>query len=460
MFISYFYRMKNLLTVLIFLAASAVFSQNADSLILRKIFENAINSKDAYNNLEYLCNETPGRLMGSESSIKALNYLKSYFEKLDVDTVYLQAYKTDSWRCNSSSVIIKSPEGDIELSAVVLGPSAKTYGDGITANVIEVQSIEELNKMERSEIKGKVVFFNRPVKNTFTDTFQMYSEAVDQRARGPEAAMEKGAVAAIVRSVTSLSDDVPHSGSTHFDKDRIPALALGVKSADKLSEMLKNDIFLNLNIKVDAEILTNITTYNLIAEIKGHEKPKEVILVGGHIDSWLNTAGAHDDGAGIVQTGDVLRIFKELQIQNKRTIRFVAFMDEEYTQSGGKYYAESIDTLVERPYFALEADAGAFTPTGFTFTSTEAQLELFKTFKPLLEPYGIKFIQAGWGGVDIYPLKKFNIPLTAFRTDTHRYFDLHHSANDTFDKINFRELQMGTTCISGLIFLTDKYGDW
>jgi len=452
--------MKNLLTVLIVLAASAIFSQNADSLVLRKIFENAINCKDAYSNLEYLCNETPGRLMGSESSIKALNYLKSYYEKLDVDTVYLQAYKTDSWRCNSSSVIVKSPEGDIELSAVALGPSAKTYGDGITANVIEVQSIAELKQMDKADVEGKIVFFNRPVKTTFTDTFQMYSEAVGQRARGPEAALEMGAAAVLIRSVTSLSDDVPHTGSTHFNGKRIPALALGVKSADKLSGMLKKDIFLKLNIKVDAEILTNITTYNLIAEIKGHVKPNEVILVGGHIDSWFNTAGAHDDGAGIVQTGDVLRIFKELQIQNKRTIRFVAFMDEEYTQSGGKYYAASIDTLEEKPFFALEADAGGFTPIGFTFTSNEEQLNLVKTFKPLLEPYGIKFIKAGWGGVDIYPLKGFNIPLTAFRTDTQRYFDLHHSANDSFDKVNFRELQMGTTCITGMIYLTDKYANW
>lgn len=452
--------MKNLLTVLIVLAASAVFSQNADSLVLRKIFENAINSKDAYSNLEYLCNETPGRLMGSESSIKALNYLKSYYEKLDVDTVYLQAYKTDSWRCNSSSVIVKSPEGDIELSAVALGPSAKSYGDGITANVIEVQSIAELKQIDKADVEGKIVFFNRPVKTTFTDTFQMYSEAVGQRARGPEAALEMGAAAVLIRSVTSLSDDVPHTGSTHFNGKRIPALALGVKSADKLSGMLKKDIFLKLNIKVDAEILTNITTYNLIAEIKGHVKPNEVILVGGHIDSWFNTAGAHDDGAGIVQTGDVLRIFKELQIQNKRTIRFVAFMDEEYTQSGGKHYAASIDTLEEKPFFALEADAGGFTPIGFTFTSNEEQLNLVKTFKPLLEPYGIKFIKAGWGGVDIYPLKGFNIPLTAFRTDTQRYFDLHHSANDSFDKVNFRELQMGTTCITGMIYLTDKYANW
>lgn len=452
--------MKKLITSLLILISLSVFSQKADSLVLRKIFENAINSKEAYNNLEYLCNETPGRLMGSESSLKALNYLKTYYENLGVDKVFLQEYKTDSWKCNSSSVFIKSPEGDIELSAVALGPCATTYGEGITANVIEVQSIEELNKMETTEIKGKIVFFNRPVKNTFTDTFQMYSEAVGQRARGPEAAMKKGAVAAIVRSVTSLSDDVPHSGSTHFNEDRIPALALGVKSADMLSEMLKKDVFLNLNIRVESEILKNITTYNLIAEIKGKEKPEEVIVVGGHIDSWFNTAGAHDDGAGIVQTGDVLRIFKELQIQNKRTIRFVAFMDEEYTQSGGKHYAASIDTLAEKPYFALEADAGGFTPIGFTFTSNEEQLQLVKTFKPLLEPYGIKFIKAGWGGVDIYPLKDFNIPLTAFRTDTQRYFDLHHSANDSFDKVNFRELQMGTTCIASMVFLVDKYGNW
>lgn len=452
--------MKNLLTLLIILAASTVFSQNADSLILKKIFENAINSKDAYNNLEYLCNETPGRLMGSESSLKALNYLKSYFEKLGVDKVYLQEYKTDSWKCNSTSVIIVSPDGNITLKAEALGPSAATPKIGITCNIIEVQSVAELKQMDKVDVEGKVVFFNRPVKTTFTDTFQMYSEAVGQRARGPEAALEMGAAAVLVRSVTSLSDDVPHTGSTHFNEKRIPAAALGVKSAEVLSKMLKDDKATKVQIKIDTEILNNITTYNLIAEIKGKEKPEEVIVVGGHIDSWFNTAGAHDDGAGIVQTGDVLRIFKELQIHNKRTIRFVAFMDEEYTQSGGKHYAASIDTLEDKPYFALEADAGGFTPIGFTFTSNEKQLELVKTFKPLLEPYGIKFIKAGWGGVDISPLKKFNIPLTAFRTDTQRYFDLHHSANDSFDKVNFRELQMGTTCIAGMVFLADKYGNW
>lgn len=452
--------MKKLITVPLIFLSLAIFSQNADSLVLRKIFENAINSKDSYSNLEYLCEKTPDRLMGSESSVKALNYLKTYFEKLGVDTVYLQEYQTDSWKCNSTAVMITSPKGEIILKAEALGPSAATAKNGITANIIEVQSIAELKQMDKQKVKGKIVFFNRPVKTTFTDTFHMYSEAVGQRARGPEAAAEMGASAALVRSVTSLSDDVPHTGSTHFDDKKIPAAAIGVESAEMLSKMLKSDKNLKVQINIDAEELIDITTYNLIAEIKGNEKPNEIILVGGHMDSWFNTPGAHDDGAGIVQTADVLRIFKELGLKNKRTIRFVAFMDEEYTQSGGKHYAASIDTLVEKPYFALEADAGAFTPIGFTFTSNEKQLELVKTFKPILEPYGIKFIKAGWGGVDIYPLKRFNIPLTAFRTDTQRYFDLHHSANDSFDKINFRELQMGTTCIAGMIYLTDKYANW
>jgi len=452
--------MKKLLTILVLLLSFSAFTQNEDSLMMRKIFENAISSNDAYNNLRYLCENTPGRLMGSEASINALNFLKTYFEKLDVDSAYLQEYKADSWKCNSTSVSIITSEGKIDLSAEALGPSAASSGKGLSSYVIEVHSIDELKQLKKSEVEGKIVFFNRPVKNTFTETFQMYSDAVGQRARGPMAALEMGASAALVRSVTSLSDDVPHTGSTRFEDNRIPAVALGVESAELLSKLLEENENLKVNIKVDAEELKGITTYNLIAEIKGEEKPQEVIVVGGHIDTWFNTAGAHDDGAGIVQTADVLRIFKELKIHNKRTIRFVAFMDEEYTQSGGKHYANSIDTLVEIPYFALEADAGAFAPTGFTFTSTVEQLKLFQTFKPLLEPYGIKFIKAGWGGVDIYPLKKFNTPLTAFRTESHRYFDLHHSANDTFDKINFRELQMGTTCISGLIYLTDKYGDW
>jgi hypothetical protein len=452
--------MKRLFIFLLTTLTLNAFSQNTDSLVLRKIFENAITNNEAYNNLHYLCTNTPGRLMGSENSIKALKYLKNYLESLDCDSVYLQEYKTDAWKYNSSQASLLSADTNFELSITALGPSASTPEDGITAEVVEVNGIQELKQMKREDIEGKIVFFNRPVDPTFIETFPMYGDAVDQRARGPQTAAEMGAVAALVRSVTTLNDDNPHTGNTHLSGKKIAAAGIGIISADKLSNLLKKDKTLKVEIKIDAEELTDITTYNLIAEIRGNEKPDEIIVLGGHIDSWFNAPGAHDDGAGVVQTADVIRIFKQLKIKNKRTIRFVAFMDEEYSQSGSKYYASSIDTSEEKHFFALEADAGGFTPTGFTMRAKPEQLDKISSFKPLLSPYGIKFIRKGGAGVDIYPLRHFNIPLVEFRTDSQRYFDLHHSANDSFDKVNFRELQLGSSCLAGLVFLVDKYGDW
>ncbi len=450
--------MKRLFIFLLTAFSLSAISQNADSLVLRKIFVNAITNHEAYNNLGYLCSNTPGRLMGSGNSIKALKYLKNYLEGLNCDTVYLQEYKADAWKHNSSKAKLLSAGTSFELSITALGPSGSTPEGGITAEVIEVNGIQDLKQMKREDVEGKIVFFNRPVNPTFINTFPMYGNAVGQRARGPQAAAEMGAVAALVRSVTTLNDDNPHTGNTHLGEKKIPAAGIGVISADRLSNSLKKDKNLKVELNIDTEELNGITTYNLIAEIRGNEKPDEVILLGGHIDSWFNAPGAHDDGAGLVQTADVIRIFKQLNLKNKRTIRFVAFMDEEYSQSGSKVYASSIDTLKEKIIFALESDAGGFAPEGFTMRAKEEDYRQVSGFQSLLSPYGIDYIRKGGAGVDIYPLKKFGIPLLEFRTSSQRYFDLHHSANDSFDKVNFRELQLGTSCITGLVYLVDKYG--
>ncbi len=312
-------------------------SQNADSLVLRKIFVNAITNHEAYNNLGYLCSNTPGRLMGSGNSIKALKYLKNYLEGLNCDTVYLQEYKADAWKHNSSKAKLLSAGTSFELSITALGPSGSTPEGGITAEVIEVNGIQDLKQMKREDVEGKIVFFNRPVNPTFINTFPMYGNAVGQRARGPQAAAEMGAVAALVRSVTTLNDDNPHTGNTHLGEKKIPAAGIGVISADRLSNSLKKDKNLKVELNIDTEELNGVTTYNLIAEIRGNEKPDEVILLGGHIDSWFNAPGAHDDGAGLVQTADVIRIFKQLNLKNKRTIRFVALWTKNIPKAGARF---------------------------------------------------------------------------------------------------------------------------
>jgi hypothetical protein len=452
--------MKKSLTLLAFLSLLLNgFSQNTDSVFIKQIFDNALTNRVAYQNLEVLTNIAPGRLVGSEESIVALKFFEKYFKELGVDTVYLQEFKTHSWACDSSSVsILKTKSPEVPLRCDALGTSVSTPISGIVAEVIEVQGLADLEKLGTEKIAGKIVFFNRPMKDTFINTFAAYGDAVDQRAHGPAEAAKYGATGAIVRSMTTSLDDFPHTGSSRFQDVRIPAVALSTLAANLLSEELKENPKTKIRIFVQARDLPEITTYNLVAEIRGKVRPDEAIIVGGHIDSWFNSPGAHDDGAGCVMSCDVLRIFKELNIQNNRTIRAVLFMDEEMFQSGGNAYADFVGQSGKRPYLALEVDEGAFTPEGFSVDAPDSVVNKLHAFKSLLEPYGIQYIRKGGGGVDIYPLKKSGVPLVAYVTDPQRYFDMHHSGNDTFDKINYRELNLGTGCVTTLIYLIDKYG--
>jgi len=270
-------------------------------------------------------------------------------------------------------------------------------------------------------------------------------------------------------------------------------MALSTNDADKLSALIRKEPDMNLFLRImngeqrtvnsEQGTVNNeqpITRYekretsneqretyshNVIGEIRGTEYPEEVIVVGGHLDCWDNGQGAHDDGAGIVQTMEVLRLFKVLNIQPKRTIRFVAFMDEEMDQGGAKAYAtyaktrnETRDTRNEKPFAAIEADRGGSTPFGFDIDATDTQFEKIRNWKDLLLPYGLYHFEKGGTGVDIRDLKPLGTALMALVTDSQRYFDYHHSANDSFDKIHPRELQLGSFSIAALVYLIDQYG--
>ena len=450
--------MKPIFLLILLFLTPVIFSQTSDKETVQKIFDNVLLNRDAYLNLENLCEKAPGRLLGSKESIIAVNIMKQYFEDLGVDTVFLQEFKTPAWLCSYTSVTIQLDRKEIRLNADALGPSPSTSKKGLIANIIEVQSLEELEAMDIKDIKGKIVFFNRSVDLTLINTFRVYSSAIDQRYYGPALAAKLGATGAIVRSVTTALDDFPHTGSTGFKDDKIPCVAISTLDANMLSEKLKNDKKLKVKMVIESETMEEITSYNLIADIKGSEFPDEYIVVGGHIDSWFNSPGAHDDGVGCVQSADVLRIFKDLGMDNKRSIRAIMFMDEELYQSGAHAYANYTKENGIKNYLALEADAGGFTPEGFMVDASDSTIALISEFQSLLEPYGINYIKKGGTGVDIGPLKQFDVPLMGYRTDSQRYMDLHHSANDTFDKINIRELQLGSGNMAAIIYLIDKYG--
>ena len=426
--------------------------------MVRAIFTNALNSDVAYENLRVLCETTEGRISGSPAAAAAVEFARQIMEGMDLDSVYLQEVMVPNWKRGEpeQARMISGLLGVQELTVLALGLSVGTGPAGISAGVIEVQHLDELDELGREKIEGKIVFFNRAVSHDHYNTFRGYSGAVDQRVHGPRRAAEYGAVAALVRSVTTAHHDYAHTGVTRMGEHEIPALAVSTVGADILSQWLESDPDLILFLRNTSYQLPDVLSYNVIGEISGSHYPDEIITVGGHLDAWDNSQGAHDDGGGCMQSIDVLRIFRELGIQPKRTVRAVMFMDEEIAQRGGRKYAAAAAEQGEKHYFAIESDRGVFTPKGFSIDASDEKFEAIKQLKPYFTPWGIHEIFKGGSGVDIAFLKNYyDLALAGLVVDSQRYFDLHHAATDTFDQVNRREMQLGTAAMAALIYLID-----
>ncbi len=450
---------KTILFFLLFCGLAA--NLRAHDQVVRAIFDNALASDVAYENLRILCETTEGRIAGTPEAAAAVEFTRQIMAGMELDSVYLQEVMVPNWQRGEPEVVraVSTVLGTAELTALAFGLSVGTGPDGLVAPVVELQHLSELEALGREGLEGRIVFFNRPFDQSHYNTFAGYSATVDQRFRGPAMAAEYGAVAAVVRSVTSANHDYAHTGVTRFVEGggNIPALALSPVAADKLSQWLKTDPELTLFVRNTSHRLPDVLSYNVIGEIRGSHYPNEIITVGGHLDAWDNSQGAHDDGAGCMQSIDVLRLFRELGLQPKRTVRAVMFMDEEIAQRGGNKYAELAAARGEEHYFAIESDRGAFTPRGFSIDTDSLRLEAMKSLKPFFEPYGMHEFFAGGSGVDIAPLKNFydTVTLVGLVTDSQRYFDLHHAASDTFDQVNRREMQLGSAAMAAVIYLVD-----
>ncbi|NND62743.1 MAG: M20/M25/M40 family metallo-hydrolase [Flavobacteriaceae bacterium] len=450
---------------LLFTAES--FSQKVnkeDSITLRKIFDTALLNGQSYNWLDHLSNNIGGRLSGSIQAEKAVNYTKEELDKLGLDKVWLQPVMVPKWtRGRAEYAYIETAPGITSIANVcALGGSVSTPAAGLKAEVVEVQGIEDLEKLGRDKIEGKIVFFNRPMQANLISTFSSYGGCVDQRYSGAMEAAKYGAVGVVVRSMNLRMDDLPHTGSmTYGDtpaSKRIPACAISTNDAEYLSTALKLKPDLNFYFKQNCKVYPDVQSYNVIGEITGSQYPNKYIIVGGHLDSWDLGDGSHDDGAGCVQSMEVLRLFKEINYRPRHTIRVVLFMNEENGLRGGRKYAEEAKLKQEEHIFALESDAGGFTPRGFSFDTDEANFQQVLSWKPLFKPYLIHYFEKGGSGADIGPLKDEKIVLAGLRPDSQRYFDHHHAANDTFDAVNKRELELGGATMTSLIYLFDKYG--
>ncbi len=456
------------LFIFLFLGINFISAQQSesdkDAFFIKEIYDKALTDGQGYDWLMYLTKRIGGRLSGSPQAAAAVEYTKQMMDTMNMDRVWLQPVMVPHWVRGEKEVcrMISERMGTIELNALALGNSIGTGERGVSGEVVEVMSLDEAEELGKlGKLRGKIVFYNRAFDPTQISTMAAYGGAVDQRVYGPTMAAKYGAVGALVRSMTNKTDDVPHTGSTVYqDGHECPAVAISTMAADELTLALKDEK-VRVYFKTTCENLEPKLSYNVIGEIRGSEFPDEIILVGGHLDSWDVGTGAHDDGAGCVHAMDVIHILNQLDYKPKRTLRCVMYMNEENGMKGADAYRDSSDLKKEYHLAAIESDRGGFTPRGFTADGhDDIFTEKFKkviAWLPLLEPYGLE-LKKGGSGADVGKLKGQKGLLFGFLPDSQRYFDYHHTPTDNPDVVNKRELELGSASITALVFLLDKYG--
>ncbi len=450
---------KTFITTLALLFCGFAFSQNEDSVFIRRLADEVLTNSRAYANLRVLTKEIGGRLAGSPQMVKAEKWGLKAMQEAGAEHAWLQECMVPHWvRGGKDEAMAYVGKTSKKLDVIALGNSVGSMKP-LKAQVILIKDFEELER-RKNEVKGKIVFYNYKFDPRFVRTFQAYGDAGRYRRSGPSQAAKYGAVGVIVRSISGSTDNNPHTGSTAYNDSfpKIPALAIGLIDADWLAKEASSKNVTAM-IHSHGKFLPDTIGHNVIGELKGTEFPNEYITVGGHLDSWDNCEGAHDDGAGCVQSIEILRAFKALGYQPKRTIRFVLFANEENGLRGGNKYAEEAKAKNEKHIFALESDAGGFTPRGFGFTVSPEQFQKILGWKELIAPYGASELSMGGGGADIGPLNRTQgTPVAGLSPDSQRYFDVHHARNDVFENVNKRELELGALNMAILIYLVDKYG--
>lgn len=448
---------------LIFLGVNlTAFAQSSDEGTIKQLFDEALSKGKSYEMLYDLSVNIGPRLSGSPGAAASVEWSRHMMEDFGFDSVWLQPVMVPHWVRGIKEIgrINSKKMGTVEVNVCSLGGSVGTGPSGIAASVVEVKSFDELKSLGTKGVQGKIVFFNRPMDPTKINTFSAYGGAVEQRASGASEAAKYGAVAVLVRSMGSNLEDYSHTGSMRYAPNivKIPALAISTRQAELLSKLLKDEKDVQFYMENHSVTLEDAPSFNVVGEIRGREFPKEIIVVGGHLDSWDLGQGAHDDGAGCVQSIEVLRLFNAIGYKPKRTIRAVMFMNEENGLRGGIKYAELAEKNKENHIAAIESDRGGFVPRGFTVPSEEKAKAKVRSWKPLLEPYGLSDFSQEGGGADIGPLANQGVALIGFLPDSQRYFNYHHTAEDTIDKVDKRELELGAASMAALVYLIDKYG--
>ncbi len=447
------------LSLSLLICISAISFANNDSLFIRKIYDEALENGQAYQNLRSLCKDIGARITGSAEAKMAVVWGEKLLNSYGFDKVYLQDIEVPHWeRGTKEAAWMINEAGEMEkLHVIALGGSVSTKGM-IEGEVIAVESIDELEKLGEEKVRGKIVFFNKAFDQKLIQTFKAYGGCIAQRHMGTNAASKLHAKGVVIRSLGSSTDHHPHTGSMHYEAgvDSVAGLAMSTMDADKLNEWLaKGKVIIRM--ETDCKYFPNEISHNVIAEMNG-SKDNKIITFGGHLDSWDVGEGAHDDGAGVVHSIEALRILKKLGYKPQHTLRCVLFMNEENGNFGGKGYAKWAKDNNQEHICAIETDRGGFLPIGFDIMGTQEQVELVRTYKNLLKDVQLYRFDPGYSGVDIRPLTEFYPEMIqlGMAISSQRYFDFHHAETDVFENVNKRELHLGAAAMAAMIYLMDK----
>ena len=448
--------MKNIfISLFVLLSWAGQAQMDSTHQTIRSIYNLALTEQQGYKWLKELCSMGP-RLSGSDQATASLLHFKKKIDSLGFEST-LQSVTVPKWvrGAQETAWIVREGKKVEDLAITALGGSVATPNNGLIAGLVEISSFEQLDSLN---LEGKIAFYNIPMDPTYISTGFAYGNAVKQRWAGAIEASKRGAVGVVIRSLSSSINKYPHTGSMSYEEGtkKIPAAALSTFHAELLSKELRKNPALKLKMNMACRWYDSVESYNLIADLKGSERPEELILVSGHFDSWDLGTGAHDDGAGSMHALESLYLYQKLSLPHKRTLRLVFYMNEEFGLSGAKAYAKMSQAKKLKHVIAIESDGGGFTPKGFSIQSSKEMVERVKTYRDYFEPYGIYQFASGGSGADISQLGSDNKLLIGLRPDNHRYFEVHHSALDNIKAVNARELTMGSAALTALIYLLDR----
>ena len=408
----------------------------------QNIINAAMNDSTAYERLAYLCDTFGPRLSGSSNLEKALDWIILEMRSDGLKMARGERVQVPTWIRGNESLDLILPFKK-SMAMLGLGGSIATPKGGIKAEVVVVNSFDELDE-KQNDVRGKIVLFNAP--------FTTYGETVQYRYKGASSAARYGALASLIRSVGSWSMNTPHTGVMTYDRDqpKIPHAAITMEDAMMLGRLQKRGEKIVLHLRMEARSVADRWSRNVIAELPGSEFPEEIVVLGGHIDSWDVGQGAHDDAGGCVAAWQAVKLIKELGLQPKRTLRVVLWTNEENGGRGNKNYRDEHFDELKDHILAIESDGGVFNPRGFGFTGSDESRDILTDISRLLLPIDANAIFKGGRAADIAPLNDEGVPVMSLKVDGSKYFWYHHTNADTFDKVDIMEFNR---CVAAMAIM-------